>query len=269
MANNGLLSQIVDNIIIYKAQVASIQNLPQSAQALQSQTIVLFSQDIDNIRLMQQDVLSYTTRSLPLLNSALDELQDGDNISALTIIKTVNSEAQQLKITVNDLSISVINTKPQLIDFSNTLVSINQVMQNQIIELQQQAANAQTQMDQANKDKYYWLLLGPLGLAGVAAAVAMFIVWNNKANDIKSKLCAMNAQIIALQTFISNTSALISDFSIAISQISNVLNAINFLSSDIQNVVVDLNKSGSGSSSAIAYLNAAISEIQTVITDAS
>lgn len=269
MANNGLLSQTIINLQAYEAQMASVENLPQAAQTLQTQAEGLFTKDIDDIHLMQLDVLSYTTPTLPQLNEALAELQVGNKISTLAIITTVNSGAQKLQITVDSLMLSVMNTKPQIIDFSNRLASINQDMQNQIIVLQQDAANAQQQADQASKDKYYWLLLGPLGLAGLAAAITMLTVWNNKANDFKSQVSAMNGQVVALQTMISNTNALISDFSTAITQVSNVQNAVNFLSADIQNVVADLNQSGSGSALAIGYLNTTISEILTVISDAS
>lgn len=270
IASNGLLSQTITNLVNLNQQLGTLGNLPASAQGIQQSAQALFNTDVANLKTIQSDVLAYTTPTITQLNTALADLNSGNTTSAAAIATTANQGAKNLSGTVGGLLNDIMATKTQVISFSNSLSAIETDLQNQITSLNVQIQGAQAKVDQYNKEKYYFLALGPFGLVGLATAIALLATWNGKVNSLNSQISGMNAQISAAQMLITNVNSLIGNFNTAVTQISNINNSINFLSGDIQEVIDDLNNSkGGGTAQAILYLTTALHEVQTLATDAS
>ncbi len=263
----GLLSQTIANLKSLNQQLGAMTNLPASAQGLQQSAQSLFNTDVANLLSIQSSTLAYTSANIPQLSTAVSNLQAGDTTGAAVIVDAANKGAIALSATVGSLLNNIMATKTQVISFSNSLISIEQDLQNQIIALQVQVSAAESRVAQYNKEKYYFLALGPFGLVGLGIAIGLLVTWNNKANDLSAQASSMNAQAAGLQAMMASIKGLINNFSTAVSQISNINNSVTFLSADIQEVITDLNQAGG--SAALIYLMTAQHEAETLATDAS
>jgi hypothetical protein len=118
----------------------------------------------------------------------------------------------------------------------------------------------------SDKMKYY-AFLGVLGLPGLIAAKVLMSNAQDQINDITAQMGSLNQQIIQTTNVINEVSMMGGD----IQNLSNITlkvnNSTNFVSSDIGEVVGNIQNSNS--TVALAYISTALVELQTLANDAS
>ena len=266
---SGLLSQSITNLVNYNAHLATLTNLPASAMGVKNAAQSSINTDISAMKQVQTEVLSTSTSIINELQNALSKLKAGNKPESAVLVNTANGQSINLNSFLENQSNVITSSKTQILGFSKTLLTIHAQLQSESDAISVKEQQAKDTAAKYNKEKYYFLALGPFGLAGLATAIALLETWNSKANSYSAKASAMQAQINSLNVLMSNVNNLNSDFSKVISLISNLKNAVGFLSSDIKEVVNDLNTSGSNPNLAELYLTTAINEAKTLHTDAS
>lgn len=266
---NGLLSQAATSLANYINQASSIQNLPQQAQQVQSLINSLFSNILAEIPSYQSAVLAYIASAQTQLSNAVISLANGEPVSSVAgEVSNVITAMTPLQIQATSLLNTVTTSNSQLTPQFTSLANIEGTLNGQIASFQGQIGNAQGQMEAARK-RYYWLLaLGPFGLPGLAAALALYLAWSGEVSALQDQINSLNGQINSLQGMIGACQSLSSSAASVLAAVTGVKNTIDNLVSDFNNIQNDL-QSGSNPQVLELYLKTATAELAILESDVS
>jgi outer membrane murein-binding lipoprotein Lpp len=218
---------------------------------------------------MQQAVSNFVTTAIPQLNNIETMVSNNEPLPQIkTAMVTVQSEMSSLKSTVDGISVQINSASSQVSGYFNQLATIESGLTAQITTLQGKLGDAKSEESAAKKKYYYLLALGPFGLAGLATALGLYLKWKSDVNDYESQISSLNAQITSLNTLQSNCQQMGSDFQGVITKTSRIQNSVDFLASELSTISSDLD-AGSSLTVIGLYVNAAITEVQTLGVDAS
>lgn len=268
-ATTGLLSQSIQNIQTTIANLSAISGLPQGAQDISSSAISLLQGEITKITSLQSAVAKFVNDSLLQLQQVQTDLNNNTNGSQdATIISNVNAAAAALTQNVNALDADINSTKAQLVTLSNNLNPIQSQLNSQQVSLNTQLQSAQQQADEIESKEKYFLLLGILGLPGLAAAAIALAVENNTVSGLEAQVSSIKAQLSNLAMMTQAVGALNNNFNDIVSKVSDVKNAVEFVASDTTQITTDLSNGQAGIGNAKLYVVTTISELQTLQQDA-
>jgi len=258
---SGLLSQALQNLIAATQQIAALSGLPPQAQQLQAATGVAIKPLPGLIQNMQQTGSAFVARAVPELNDIMAMLTNNQPIvdikakMSAVLDQTASLDNVVMAVTKQAESISSL-----IFGDFNQLAIIEAGLSGQATNLQGQLGAAQGEEAAAQKRYYYLIALGPFGLIGLAAALALYLKLKSDVNDIQSSISNLNAQINVLTAMQSACNALGTDFQSVIARTSDVRNAMDLLGGSIQQINNDLNN-GSDRITMEIVVRATITEI--------
>lgn len=224
-------------------EVKSINGLPAPAISIQNAVGESLSGILNDGPGFQSDVLAGIEPAIQSLERAIEALQRGVSLEQVTsAIKGVAGTVAKFQgraAGLNDMAASAV----KLISKAFTELSgVEGEIQSQIANLQGQAGAAQGEMEAAQK-RYYWLIaLGPFGVIGVAAALALYFTWKKKVSELQDRVNSLNAQTRSLQALINCCKALAGANGQALQQLTNLKNAVDTTVSDFTEVTRDLDE---------------------------
>ncbi len=268
--STGLLSQSISNLQSMSQQIAAISGLPSNAASIQSSAQKVVQQDISAIQQTQKEIQQFTPTALTDLEKASNILDSGANLDQVkTIIQSVNTSAATLKKQVDTLNTTIITNKNTAIQLSKDLAPIENVLHDEISNLNVQLQSAQQEASAIRSKEKYFLALGIFGLAGLAAAGIALAVEEKKVNDLESKASNLRAQISRIQMLVTGVNDINTNLSELATVFSDVQNAVDFVSSDISEIINDLDDTSGGIEKAKIFITTTIGQVKTLATDAS
>ncbi|KAA1244903.1 hypothetical protein [Aquimarina sp. RZ0] len=263
----GYLSQTIQNIIDHKDHLISLVGLPDKATRIKHEAIELIEENISSIKEMQDDLLEDSSKILDGLQRALTYLKENKN-EAIEFINSAHDTAILSKQKLESELQQNIVLKASILKFSQDLQNVLRELQNRNAKLVVDEQKAKDKANKFKKERLYFLALGPFGLVGLATATALFAKWNAKTNTAKKEAAKVRGQINSLKLFQDNVQILQESFSFGIEALSNVKNALDFLSGDIKNIINNTYTTCGDSIVVALYLNAAVKEANVLLIDA-
>jgi hypothetical protein len=261
------LTQVINNITVQNNQLtAAFQALP-SPVPNQAEMITAMQGSVSILQNLQTQIRSFATSASPMLTDALTSLNNNNFSDASAKVQTVNTSANTLKGSITSANSQLNAITPKIVSVLSGLNTQHNTLNAQLASLQGQLQDAQNQVDYYNKRKWYFLLLGPFGIAGVAAAAALIITWTNKANGYQSDVNNISNQINSVNNSIQAVTNAQTTCTSTINIVSLINNTVDVMFSDIGEVITDL--SSQTPITARLYINAALTEIQVLTNDAS
>jgi peptidoglycan hydrolase CwlO-like protein len=142
--------------------------------------------------------------------------------------------------TASTLVTAATNAMSTLTTSFTTLSGIEGSLQTQIAGLQGQIGTAKGEMEATQKRYYYLLALGPFGLVGLSAALALYLKWKSDVSSLQGEINSLNGQIASLQSIVSSCKALAASESQVLQDLINLKNAIDSVCSDFTAIQQDL-----------------------------
>ncbi|MEH0019220.1 MAG: hypothetical protein V6Z89_06180 [Desulfobacter sp.] len=265
---SGLLTQALENLTAEQNHIKGLTGLPPDAAQIQTDAVNLVNRIVPQVKTLQSNVSAFTAKALPQLNEANQALENKTPLDQIkSMVLPVKSMAQELQSSVADSTGTFTSAMQEVNGYPNRLAGVVNELNQQKTELQGKLNNARSE-ESATKKKYYYLIaLGPFGLIGLAAALALWQTWKSKVSDLESEQSRLSAQISTLNSFVAAINQIQSDFTDLVNKINNVKNSLDILAGDISNTITDLEDS-SHSSVAQVYISAAIAEVNTLAKDA-
>ncbi len=264
----GYLSQTIQNIIVSKNYLIDMIGLPNKASKIRNQAVELIKKNSVLIGEVQSDLLKDSAKILKeLQNASILIKEQGAEASAL--INSAHNVAVLSKTKLESALEYNLVVKTSLLKFSQELQNVRRELQNHNAQLIVDEQKAKNKASKFKKERFYFLALGPFGLSGLATATALFVKWNAKATNAKKKIMEIRNQMNSLKQFQESINALQENFSLGIEALSNVKNALEFLSGDIKNIINNSNTTDKEPIVIQLYLNAAIKEATILLIDAS
>lgn len=237
----GVLSQALANLAAAEQQITNLTGLPPAAVQLQTESAATIAPTIAHIQAMQTEVNTFVQDATSQLEQVETMIAGNQPLAMMQPpLKNVQTDALELQALMSSMVTEIKATSSQVLGYLSQLTTIESDLTAQMTSLQGQLGDAQSS-EEATKKKYYWLIaLGPLGLAGLAAALALYKKWKSEVNDYESQISALNAQINSFNGMKSACQLMGSDFQGMITKLTGIQNSVGFLTSDILNIEDDV-----------------------------
>ncbi|WP_263359540.1 hypothetical protein [Acidicapsa ligni] len=181
---NGTLSQATSNLKAIQQQIDALNDLPSDAHSVQSLVSTTISGMFPPILAMQNQVVAYVQISNPQLKE-LESLvsKKASLVELQPIIDLLKNKTTDLKGSISALTNQVGTLSAGLPDCISKLSVIESRLANENSQLQATLNDVQSKEAAAKKKYYYLLALGPLGLLGLAAALAVHSKLKSDVNE--------------------------------------------------------------------------------------
>lgn len=267
-SSTGLLTQAIVNLQGMSQHLAALGGLPDNARGIETSIVNLLQGEIPKVKNVQSTVQGFVSASLPGLQQAKTDLDNGTNQEGVAAaITQVSTSALTQKQTIDALNADINRTKASIVELlTHSLAPIEGQLNAQSITLTTQLQSAQQEADEIHSKELYFLALGVLGLIGLAAAGIAMAVQQSKVNGLLAQVSDLRAQVANLGMLKQSVNLVITDLGDVINQVSNVNNAVAFVAGDTAQIINDL-KNADGSRTKI-YLLTTIGQLQTLGNDA-
>ncbi len=241
----GLMSQALANVKATEDTITALSGLPAAAESIVQQSSDLIGSVAKGIEHLQTDAGVLVPRIEDALSQAETALQQGKPLGEVKVlIDAANTEARGLETTANDVSDLLGKARNSIAAYSNDLAGIENQIGKEIAALNGELGNLKSKRDAAKK-KYYWLIaLGPFGVAGLAAALALYLKFKHDVDHLQGEINGKQKQVDKQKALVTAVKSLNGDFDTLVDKVSGIKNAVGFLSDDIGRVISDLEHEG-------------------------
>ncbi|MCW5315468.1 hypothetical protein GTQ43_17125 [Nostoc sp. KVJ3] len=268
--STGFLSQAIANAEAVERQIASFGNIPDTAQTIQSQSITLLNNTIPKIQAIQAKIQNFASLASLQLTKAESELSNNTSLDTIKfLLLQVNTEANSLKTDVDGADSITRATFSDIAELSKQLNGVESTLNSEIISLNVQLQSASQEVSAIQSKEKYYALLGILGLAGLAAAIALLVEAEKKLNSLASNMHSLSGQASQLSMISTAVKSMNADFLTLSNKLLSLKNAVDFLSSDISEVINDIDNAKGERTMAKLYILTSLREVQTLKIDAS
>jgi hypothetical protein len=234
------LSNILADIKSTIAQISSIQNLPPEAAVIRGETITVVNDSIAKTEAVQRATLDFVANNYAKLEVVKNELENPSIPIDTILIKmteisnnaiVLKSEADKLDINVTLIKIGELTAQSNALQTKYSL---------QVAGLEAKIAEARIRLAQAENDRWYWLLLGPFGIAGVIAAAVIISNVTNEVNDLANAINADINKLNQIRNFSNAVNSFSTLFNELFKEIGFLKNDIDFVIGQISNIIQNL-----------------------------
>lgn len=215
---------------------------------------------------VQKAVLAYCTSALPELQTILSQLKSGAEPSSVSAKLTdIAKRFAQLQGQTKPLNDDASKARAAITAAASQVATLENTLNDKIADLKGKIGAAKSK-EKAAKDKYYYLIaLGPFGLVGLAAALALYEKWSGEVDDLEKSIKSLRAQIVPIKAMVAACHQLGDAGTAMLTAIGNLDNTIDEVGSDCHEIVANL-----GESKEIElFVAATTAAIQTLKRDAS
>lgn len=264
--SSGPFSSALANAKASLDSLLAVPNLPASASPITQSIDSAMKPLLTSAPEVQQAVLDYCASALPELQTILTQLKAGADPSSVSAKLTdIANRFAQLQAQTKPLSGDASSVRAAITAAASQIASLESSLDSQIANLNGEIGAAQSK-EKAAKDKYYYLIaLGPLGLIGLAAALALYEHWSGEVDDLQKSIASLRAQIVPIKGMVAACQQLGDAGTGMLTAISNLDNTVDAVGSDGQEIVANLGES----KEVELFVAATIGAIQTLQRDAS
>lgn len=264
---NGTVSHIIGNMTMNNEQLRRMgASLPPGVNVTQPYAAI--AQDVQALKDMQEKTLQFCRAAAQYLGvDAVRETEARNFDEAVRAVRKAGEAAEPVKSAVETSLAAVQAGSVRLTLLAETLNAARDVVQVQRNAAQAAYEEAKSNVDKFTKEKYYYLALGPFGVAGLAAAIAMLDTWNAKLNTVAAQANALQQDLNTIAAYTREVQGLQMEYSRAQRQVSYIRNDVGVITTDLQRAIDDLGKASPSGFSAF-YLSAARSSVQALEMDA-
>lgn len=266
---DGLMSQTIANVRLAQDHLAAITGLPPEASTVQASMVRTLATMIPLAESAASAVLGFATAAGPPMEAANAAVAAGDGAAlkgALVAVQSLMGPAASAVETAD----GGVKTAYEAVSADNeTLANVARDLAVQITQANAEAQTASDAADSLERNKYYWLLLGPFGLTGLAVCVGMIADATIRVNGIRQHISELQSQSTQWTKMQADLDLLRLDVPKLSGTLLSLRNALGFLGGDITEVVADVGNVATGSSIARAFAITAQHQLTTLRIDAS
>lgn len=266
--SDGLMSQSIENVRNARAQVAAVDGLPTEAVAVQSHMVSVLDTMVPAVQTAASGVLRVASEATAPLAAAEAAIGAGDGEAMRSALESLTTLMGSVTTSVKTAVVEVQSALGAITADNQTLANIGSELQATITRTSAEADTASAEADALDRDKWWYLLLGPFGLPGLAACIGMIVTATNKVNGIRQQVSDLRAQSAQWTKVKADVDLLSHDVPSVSKSLLSVQAGLEFLGGDTSEVVKDVAKAP-GSSIGRAWLIAANQELAVLTTDAS
>lgn len=266
--SDGVLSQAVANLQDVTGCLFSLAGLPPGADAARATVTQSVNSAIPVVRASSCSVLAFVDTARPLVTSAMAALEGGDADGVRSAVTAVANASALVKSSIETSTAAIQTAIGDINGQLGALSGIDSTLWGQITQANSEAQSAQDAADELDKKKLYWLLLGPFGLIGLGVCIGMIVDANNRIAQIQARVSTLRGQSAQWTKMKTDVDLAIAELPVIGSKLQNLQNSVDFVSSDVSEVIADVGKGGSGSAIARAFLMTAQHELEILSRDA-
>ncbi len=262
----GYVSVVIANLKAHQEDLKIVTGLTKDVEHIKKEALATLKQSTEALQALQQDLQKGAQTTQNHLQEALQLLKTHKAESEAHIEAAHQQALQSDKCLDQELKE---NKKAQTL-FFNYQKQLHEevlVLEKENAKLKVEAQKAKDQAEKYKKEKYYFLALGPFGLAGLATATALFATWSDKANKAKKAAARSNATLKQHYIFQENIKELQDGFGGSIDALSGVKNTFGFLIGSFNNLIENTNGTQQDTTVMSLFLNAAIHEANVLLLD--
>jgi hypothetical protein len=264
LISQGLIAQALANLQTAREHLAAIGGLPAGAEAARGTVERRVGEVIPPIQGARQSVGGFVESATPLAGAAMAALGGGDAAAVERALAGMQAAAQPAKASVDAAAAAIQAGMGCVREQVAVLAQVEGALQQQISQASNELTLAQNAADELDKKKYYWLLLGPLGLPGLAACIAMIVTASQKVSGLQQRAGELRGQVAQWSKMKADVDLVVTELPLLDGKLQSLQNGIDFVRGDIAQVIEDVRKAGSGSAIARAYIMAAETELATL-----
>lgn len=264
----GTLTQSLANLTATEKTIGSLQGLPGTAKPVVKESAVLVTDITQKVKALQASAKAGMPKIDAGLAKALTDLDAGKPLSDVMVsVKAASAVAATLEAEAEAVSMTASKMRGTVAGFSQDLAKVAHGIDQEITTMNATLLMLESKRDAEQKRYYLLLLLGPFGLIGLAVALALYEEMKGNVDKLSQQIRDQEAQIQQAKSLIGAVKVLNKDFGILASNASGLQNALSFLSSDIAEIIDDL-EHAEARSAIKAYIVAAQAEAKEVAEDA-
>lgn len=268
MMADGLMSQAIANVRTAQEEVQSITGLPEGAVGIQSHMVATLDTMIPAVTAASAAVLRAANEAMTPLAAADAAVEAGDAAAMKESVASLQAILATETATV-DAAIALVQSAFDAVTADNQLLAgVGADLAGQITRASAEADEASHAADDLDRQKWWFLLLGPLGLPGLATCIGLIVDANNKVNTMRQRVSELRGQSAQWTKIQADLDLLRHDVPVVTGTLLSLQSGLQFLGGDTTEVVADVNRA-SGSHIAKAFLLAARHQLTLLMTDAS
>ncbi|EZH73387.1 hypothetical protein ATO12_15720 [Aquimarina atlantica] len=262
----GYLSQLVNVINECQIQLSKGETLPVESEKIKQQALLIIDESVSSIqnvqKLLQKQAISIHNDLLQALSMVYT-----DKEKCLLLLSRVDKMALEANHGLNEELKKNYIIQEQFFSYSQELYKHFRALEIEDAKIRVEAQKAKDKAKKYEKERYYFLALGPFGLAGLATATGLFTSWSTKASNASKKASKSKAQLEGLQASRDQIKMTQDSFGLCIGALSGVKNTLAFLSSGLHNIMQNNENKNETLTLLTLYLNASISEVTILMQD--
>lgn len=260
--DSGYFTLAIQNISNHKTDLNSLNGLSGNAAGIHKESVKLLTANITYMISLQDDLQANTNTMHTHLQDALSFLNENNREAVLVSIHKTHEIAVRFDKRLDDATAYTLSLKKDVIQFSQEANKVLKQLEKQEQQLAVEAQKAKDKADKYKKERYYFLALGPFGLAGLATATGLFTSWTNKSKNASKKVKNKRNEIKQVKDLQEAILELQDSYGFSLEVLSNVKNVLVFLTSDINNVMNNINNSTEENTVLALYLNASVKQLE-------
>jgi hypothetical protein len=266
---DGLMSQALANVRSAQQQTAAATGLPSAATPVQSNMVATLQTMIPTVQSAAAAILQAATGGSQPIAAAEAAIEAKDSGAMKAALDSLQASMASVTSLVTNAVTEVQAALTAILADNQTLATIGADLNTQIIKASAEADTATSEADDLDKKKYYWLLLGPFGLVGLATCIGMIVTASNKVNGVRQHVSELRGQAAQWTKIQSDLDLLRHEVPTISSTLLSLQSGLEFLGGDTTEVVADVAKAEGGSPIARAYVITAKHELAILASDAS
>ncbi|MEP7120785.1 MAG: hypothetical protein ABJE95_07750 [Byssovorax sp.] len=270
--STGTLSSIISAIQSEQGAIAAVTGLPSDSQAIQSAAQPLLGGVIAQVQSAQGIAQGFAASAINTLNNVLTLVNDKSLDAARSAVGQLAVQASTAQAGVNQV---VQSTQVALTQVTGWVQTLNTSVGNlgvQRSSLQSQIDSKSSDAASAKKKELLLIAAGPFGLVGLAVATAFYLKLQGEVDSLnrqKDDLASQLSSVTATQTAVTNLS---SGLQTGVSTLLTLKSAMDFMASDVGNLIGDLDPARDPAASATVitvFSRTCLTEAATIQADAS
>lgn len=239
---SGILSDSLSKLESGRDRFAAIKNLPPDAVAIQDSIISMIAQVLLAALTLQQGTSQYAQAAKVKLDDIQTRLtKTSESLTSIKVdMDKVKDSTDVQRGYVEDSCETVQKYSKSMLEEFNKIYGIINDLTLQLNKATSERDAAKGKEAAAKKRYYYLLALGPFGVAGLAAALALYKKWSSQVRDYEDEVNSLNRRIASLNTMRSSCDDLRSMDGTLSADLSSVQDVLELLGADMLIIDEDL-----------------------------
>jgi hypothetical protein len=262
-APTNIVTQALANVIATSQNLATVTGLPAQAASVQTQAVKIANEIVPVVQTLKQQVQLFVQLAGPLLGSALAALDASAPDQAKPIVVRLQEAATGLAGTALASSKQLGSARDSSNGCVGSMSAVQSTLDGDIAAANAERTSRQSEVDSLNKNKYYWLLLGPFGVIGLGIAIGELVTANNRVAEIETRISALGQQAAQAGKMKIDVQQLSTALSSLAGRLEDLKSSVDFVCADMKLVLKDLGDA-QAKATAKAYLLTVQGELATL-----